>query len=564
MFTLLQLILYIISLVIMFGTLLSLIIKYYYGFSEYQYIWFCSKILTVKKMIEKNNNKDIVFSHYYEGDRYVFSQLKYLNYLERIDNNGDCLYNYKKCGILDTYGNSICFSQSVDCPINEMIFDSNSASIKTRYQNDNYDYYTTDRDNIYLYYKKGVPNKGVILTPWLIRNSQPKYINNQNFIFDMDAFKEIFGSPKKKDDDDDDDDDDDYDDDDDEGSEIGKEILEGTIDLIEDVAKMARINKLIKYINDKINNDEKNIDYNYTYINLNNYVKNYMGFGNLEAANNFKKINFNIYKSRYPNYTALIFSIICGIIILFLIIMNIFIIIRCDEKCGIVFSVISIILYCLTFFGFFIYSIVIYAVVFKNEVFEMAKEIKADKFIEDFLKEFYEPFENTTFIICIIIGLSVSSLILILSWIIRPLIECIERRITERNQYERRIRYENQRNININQVRVPYSSQYNNRQELNPNIEQINTHRRLNNEQLDTNNNQIENNNNNAGVNNEKNVKIDNEKIKTEDNKNLDNPITDINELIIEEKNENKNDINKDNKGHHNGLVISNNDNLHS
>ena len=51
---------------------------------------------------------------------------------------------------------------------------------------------------------------------------------------------------------------------------------------------MARINKLIKYIDNKNNNDEKNIDYNYTYINLNNYVKNYMGFENLEAANNFK------------------------------------------------------------------------------------------------------------------------------------------------------------------------------------------------------------------------------------------------------------------------------------
>ena len=39
-----------------------------------------------------------------------------------------------------------------------------------------------------------------------------------------------------------------------------------------------------------------------------------------------------------------------------------------------------------------------YAVVYKNESFEMIKNLKADKFIEDFLKEFSEPFENTTFI----------------------------------------------------------------------------------------------------------------------------------------------------------------------
>ena len=118
----LQLVLFTISNLLIFGILLALIIKYYYGFSEFKYIWFCSKILTVKKMITKNNNQDIVFSHYYNGDTYAFTKLHYLDYLERIDKNG-CLENYKKCGILDTYGNSICFPQSTECPINDMIFE---------------------------------------------------------------------------------------------------------------------------------------------------------------------------------------------------------------------------------------------------------------------------------------------------------------------------------------------------------------------------------------------------------------------------------------------------------
>lgn len=59
---------------------------------------------------------------------------------------------------------------------------------------------------------------------------------------------------------------------------------------------IGKIKKLIDYIVDKINNDENNIDYNCTYINNNYYVKNYMGFDNLEAMNNFNNIDFNAYK----------------------------------------------------------------------------------------------------------------------------------------------------------------------------------------------------------------------------------------------------------------------------
>ena len=74
--------------------------------------------------------------------------------------------------------------------------------------------------------------------------------------------------------------------------------------------KLARIYKLIDYIDEKINKDEKNIDYNYTYINGKNYVKNYMGFKDLENAKDFDKIDFSIYKSRYPNYISMLFAII--------------------------------------------------------------------------------------------------------------------------------------------------------------------------------------------------------------------------------------------------------------
>ena len=37
------------------------------------------------------------------------------------------------------------------------------------------------------YFKKGVPNNGVIVS-WLLREQQPKYIDENNFIFDKEAF----------------------------------------------------------------------------------------------------------------------------------------------------------------------------------------------------------------------------------------------------------------------------------------------------------------------------------------------------------------------------------------
>ena len=172
---------FIISFLIMFCIFLVLIIKYYSGFSEYEYIWFCSKILTVKKMIDKNNNKDQVFYQFEDGDPYSYNNT-YLTYLERIDNNKGCLADYKKCGILDTYGNSCCIRKNSDCVINEIKYDSTSQL--SEYINNNYDYYNfADDNNMKFYFKKGVENNGVIVL-WLLSNGQPKYINDNNFIFD--------------------------------------------------------------------------------------------------------------------------------------------------------------------------------------------------------------------------------------------------------------------------------------------------------------------------------------------------------------------------------------------
>ena len=107
--------------ILMIGIFLSIILKYYIGFSEYEYIWFCSKILTVKKMIKNNNQKDQVFYNLAEGyQRQYIKDLYYLDFLKYTSKEG-CLHNYKKCGILDTYGNNFCFLSKYDCPMNDLL-----------------------------------------------------------------------------------------------------------------------------------------------------------------------------------------------------------------------------------------------------------------------------------------------------------------------------------------------------------------------------------------------------------------------------------------------------------
>ena len=92
---------------------------------------------------------------------------------------------------------------------------------------------------------------------------------------------------------------------------------------------------------------------------------------------------------------------------------------------------------------------------FKNESFEIAKRIRADKYIEDFLKDFYTPFEKTGFILSIIILLTFSALLFITFFSIEPILECIEER-KRKASFERHIAFNNinrateQQNINRN------------------------------------------------------------------------------------------------------------------
>ena len=444
MFNIISNILLICSYLSSIGIFLTFIIKYYSNFSEIEYIWFCSKILTIQKIVDDNNNKNKAFYDYKNGTKYILIEgyQKYLNYITK----DGCKENYRQCGILDTYGNRFCYRDKEECPINEIIRDSSSK--KNDYLSDGYYYYRINNSDNYYYYKRGLIDRGIIVY-WNSSVSWPLYINEKNFIFDEDAFEEKFGSLNYHN-----------------IAYISKQVIDESIDWVENFeknsAKIERIHKLMKFINEKIYDDENNIDKNVTKIYGNEYVKRYLGFENEESIKNFKRITFSLYKIRFPNYIAIVFSFISIIFFIGLIIINIFSIYfslnnENFDKLKKYNIVISIILYCPTFLGYLIYCSVIYKQKYKNESIEYAKKVRADKFIEDFLKDFIEHFRNNTLIICSIIFFIISGLLFIIGWIISSFNERYQynrfHRIQRRDIFQSRsaiIRYTN----NTNNIRT--------------------------------------------------------------------------------------------------------------
>ena len=344
--TIIPYILFVISLLFGIGVSMAIIIIYYSSFSENEYIWFCSKILTIKQMVSDNNKFIKAFYGYNEEGKIMFLKKNYLENLQLINRNGECIQNYRQCGILDTYGNKFCFPNNEECPINEIIIDSPSK--QNEYLNNGYEYDIYEDTGDYLYYKKGLNDKGIIAYR-NISDSLPLYINENNFIFDIDAFEEIFGSTGE------------------DSKNIIEDISKGILidesvdwagNLILDSLKLEKIKKLIKYINEKIYDDENNIDKNFIKIYHDKYVKSYLGFENEDSIKKFEEIDFNLYKKYFPTYTYVIISFICGAIFIFLLIINASIIIylikneNINEQLEKYNSIISFIFYVPTFLIF--------------------------------------------------------------------------------------------------------------------------------------------------------------------------------------------------------------------
>ena len=181
-----------VSYCIIYGNLIALIIIYF-SFDEVEHIWFCSKILTIKNIIEKNNNSNLLYSFTSLNNFSVLSK-NYYDLLNLTRGEG-CKENYKQCGILDTIGNKLCIEEFYFCPMNKMIIDLKSK------QNDylNQEYLVGNIKNLNykynLYYSNNFIN-GTSIN--IIKKSKncPKFITEDDFILDIDEIQKYFSKLK--------------------------------------------------------------------------------------------------------------------------------------------------------------------------------------------------------------------------------------------------------------------------------------------------------------------------------------------------------------------------------
>ena len=291
-----------ISKLIILIVLLTLIIQKYYVFSKYEYVWISSKILTVKKIIENKKNGQI-FYDFFNSSELLFLKYNYESLL-RHSYKDKCEENYKQCGILDTYGNKLCFNESLPCPVNHILIDLKSK--EREYQNKGYFSinFGNESSNVLLYYTN-IKTDNPIIVDIIYSYSQPKYITYNNLILDKEAIKKSFNDKFKIE----------FIDDGDDPSlsnlfnQIVEESIKIGVNYYNSNKQNKELNKLVTYIDNKINKDKNNQDKYCVRIYDNYYVKNYIGFENNEKMEEFLKTDFSPYNTIFPNIKSVGFAI---------------------------------------------------------------------------------------------------------------------------------------------------------------------------------------------------------------------------------------------------------------
>ena len=138
-------------------------------------VWFCSKILTLERIVEKNAYDTYSLIEISEHGNLTYN----VNYLELLEdsNKNSKNENFKECGILDSFGNIMLVPNSQDCPINDIKINSNEMNDRSVILND----YT-------LYYNNQKSKDKSIVSKIIISDEKPKYISKENFIFDKDTY----------------------------------------------------------------------------------------------------------------------------------------------------------------------------------------------------------------------------------------------------------------------------------------------------------------------------------------------------------------------------------------
>ena len=391
-------------------------------------IWIGSKILTVNELIKQNNYEIYPILDINSDNEKIFYKHNYESLLKHSNNN--CENNYKKCGILDTLGNIMCIPENEECPINEVIVDFDTKYDEYVSKGYKVAYLENITEGYALYYtNKATDNE--IVAKLNIFDSYPKYISEENFIFDEDIFKsKTFYYGYSSDDDDDDDRDGwDWDDDDDWGGGGGgwdwdDDSGGGGFRILEEEEEEKYGNSIVtSYIYSKFN-EEKNLDKSLKNVSENLYIGNYLGFSDYNSMSTFMDINLHyLYFSRFPNYVSMVFCYICIIFLIILIICSLCRFFHEDKpnegynKCRNLIKKLCIIIpYLIFFIGYFIYIIYSYCFIYINSNFDDIAKVNADEFLEDLMTEVKERHDKKEFHLAVISLFSFSVIAFLLAW----------------------------------------------------------------------------------------------------------------------------------------------------
>ena len=404
---------------------------------KFKYIYYLSKILTIKSIILDNHYSEILDGFTDSGDPLTVPNT-YRNLLKLVKNANECKSGYKPCGILDTYGNVLCIDEYLECPVNKIKADHISKA--SLYSSQNYNSISlNEMSNNYKLFYSNQFTEGNAISIIIKTKDEPKYITNSNFLLDSDAFKEVFGDKEfldkiadvlgLKDD----------------GKENDEnDVVEHIIKIfqvteeIKDKADMAlkgakllytvltyEYNKNVEKFNDYVKEqiellDEDNIDIFYEHIGDNMYAKNYIGFRSVEDINKFMRFDYNIYKKKFPNFKGATGALACFVILLVFLIP--FFYGLYSGKKSFIFSKYSVIMESIIYYGFalgyFIYALYTYINVNKSKKLDELKSIKSDEFINSMINDFVSECQKSALLISTLCIISLSIILHVISMIL--------------------------------------------------------------------------------------------------------------------------------------------------
>ena len=185
---------FVILLIISYTILIAIIIPIAFAKGgeeeEFEYIYYMSKILTIKGIIINNHLSELLDSFSNSGETTTLP-MSYRNLLKLVKNKNECVLGYRPCGILDTYGNVLCVDEFIPCPINRLKITHVNAAEEYLSRN----YKTVPLKNIstnYQFFYTNEFTQGNGVTMIIKTRNEPKFITLNNFVLDSEAYKEYF------------------------------------------------------------------------------------------------------------------------------------------------------------------------------------------------------------------------------------------------------------------------------------------------------------------------------------------------------------------------------------